>query len=110
MNSTQTGQAPIYSSLIDDPDLGDLIELFVDEMPERLATFDAVFQSGNRAELRRLAHQLKGSAGSYGFESATRLAGELEAAIDRGGCDDPMIESYSQLVEHCLRIRWQARQ
>jgi HPt (histidine-containing phosphotransfer) domain-containing protein len=41
-----------------------------------------------RATAAQLAHQLVGSAGTFGFPGASELAGELERFFDDGGFED----------------------
>ncbi len=40
--------------------------------------------AGRWADVRRVAHQLRGSGGSYGFPELTRLAMAVESAVDAG--------------------------
>jgi len=85
-----TIKSPIVSSLADDPDLVDLVEMFVDQLPERLSAMHRAFEQSDLRRLRQLAHQLKGSGGSYGFAVLTFAAAELEEgckaqALDRIG-------------------------
>jgi len=54
--------------------MGELVEMFVDEMPERIALLGEALASGDRESLERTAHQMKGSAGSYGFDQLTPYA------------------------------------
>jgi len=79
--ATQPAQAdggPIKSQFADDPGMSELIEAFITRLPE---TADAMAQAlANNCfdELRRLAHQLKGSGGGYGYPSLTEQARKLE--------------------------------
>jgi HPt (histidine-containing phosphotransfer) domain-containing protein len=50
--------------------------------------------AGHRSEVRRrdaveVAHRLIGSAGTFGFSGASRLAGEIERYLRSGEFDDP---------------------
>jgi len=60
--STSASEEPIYSTLGDDPDLQDIVEMFVEEMPGRTQTFLNHLASGDWEGLCRVAHQLKGAA------------------------------------------------
>jgi HPt (histidine-containing phosphotransfer) domain-containing protein len=90
------GATPCYSSLSGDPEMAELLALFVNELPQRLAEIRQAAQRHNWQEVRRLAHQLRGAGGSYGFPLLTIAAGrvedianeqtsvkELRAALDR---------------------------
>ncbi len=99
--------APIYSSYSGDEDMAELIELFVNEIPEKLEVIQSHLSSENWEELRRVAHQLKGSAGGYGFDCITAYAQRLESAL-HGARDLPTIQSsaselISQLSAICLQ-------
>ena len=69
---------PLHSSFAEDPDLRDLVVLFVDELDGRIASIQRAFDERDLAELCRIAHQLKGSAGGYGFDPIGDAAGRLE--------------------------------
>lgn len=105
MPQTLNTNEPIYSSLGSDPDLADLVEMFVEEMPERLASFLTPFQQQNWQELRRAAHQIKGAAGSYGFPQISAMAAELEEAVS----DPPQPEQLAELVERLVNLCNRAR-
>ena len=70
----------IVSLLMNDPDLAQLVEEFVVELPERLAVLQAAAEKQNWLEVRRLAHQLKGAGGSYGFPAISEAAAWAEDA------------------------------
>ncbi|WP_254510831.1 Hpt domain-containing protein [Anatilimnocola floriformis] len=67
-----------FSTYCHDPDMTELIELFVQEMPDRLAVLEQHLEEANWSELARFAHQLKGAGGSYGFPQLTPVASRLE--------------------------------
>jgi HPt (histidine-containing phosphotransfer) domain-containing protein len=105
MIPVSTSGEGIYSRLANDPDLRDIVEMFVDEMPERIAALVGYLESGEMEELRRAAHQLKGAAGSYGFEPISPCAGRLECAIRDGETVERIRETVAELAELCSRIR-----
>ncbi|MEZ6070576.1 MAG: Hpt domain-containing protein [Pirellulales bacterium] len=102
---TTTTDAPIYSTLADDPDWAELVEMFVDDVPDRIATIEHSYTSGDRESLRRVAHQLKGAAGSYGFDSVTDVAAQLERAIDTAEPADVIDQATERLIATCQRLR-----
>ncbi len=95
----------IYSDLGGDPDLGDLVALFVEEMPERAQTIRSHHASGDLELLRRAAHQLKGAAGSYGFAPISAAAAELDQAIRSGAPGDRISACVERLIQLCLSAR-----
>lgn len=75
--------APIYSTLADDPEMAELVEMFVDEAPEKLERLETLLAAEDWDELKRLAHQLKGAAGGYGFAVVTDCAQRLESTLQK---------------------------
>ncbi|MGK5084200.1 Hpt domain-containing protein [Bdellovibrionota bacterium FG-1] len=61
-----------------DPDLADLIPEYLENRKKDLLAFQRWADEHNCGEIRKLAHKIKGSAGGYGFEELTRLAGLME--------------------------------
>lgn len=96
---------PLYSSLENDPDLMEIVAMFVDEMPGRIATIRELFASGPREHLRRAAHQLKGAAGSYGFDPISVAAGRLEQALLVQEPEEAIRQSVEELIALCARCR-----
>ncbi len=85
--------------------LGELVEMFVQEMPDRIASL--VNQAAERdwAQLARTAHQLKGAAGSYGFNEITPSAAKLEAMARNGEQEEAILAACQDLLGLCRRIR-----
>lgn len=96
---------PIYSSLAVDPDLAEIVEMFVDEMPDRVAAIAEAWTSGDLEHLGRLAHQLKGAAGSYGFDEVTPYAAALERTARGGGAEEEIAQATEELISLCSWIR-----
>lgn len=95
----------LYSSLGTDPDLCDIVDMFVDEMPDRITSVMQLLESSNFDELARIAHQLKGAAGSYGFAAITPAAGDVENAILDGQPEDIIHDATIQLCDLCSLVR-----
>ena len=94
----------LYSELSKDPDLAELVEVFVAEMPNRVELVRAHADAQNWEQLGRAAHQLKGAAGSYGFHDLTRPALRLEQAATRREPESQILQAVDELVELCSRI------
>jgi HPt (histidine-containing phosphotransfer) domain-containing protein len=109
MNEQSTDVHPqleyVYSELADDPELRDLIQLFVDEMPYRAALYEELFRSGDFDELRRAIHQLKGAAGSYGFSVITEAAATLEQSIRHEAPYEQIRHELHGLIRLCTAAR-----
>ncbi len=71
----------IHSIFAADPDYHELVEGFVDTLPERIRSMRAAVAEQNTSQLIMLVHQLRGACGSYGFHEITPLAAELESAL-----------------------------
>lgn len=94
----------VVSKIFRDPNLGSLVQMYVEEMPERISTFAASYEAQNWDALRTLAHQTKGAAGSYGFEILSILASELEMACRQAGSQEAIRHRYQRLVEAMKRV------
>lgn len=93
----------IFSLLADDSDWNELIQEFVNEMPLRIESLLQAFDAADWDTLRRLAHQLKGAGGSYGFDPVTQSAARLEQALLNS---QPEAETeLRELIDVCRRLR-----
>ena len=61
-----------------------IVNKFVERLGERVTEMEKALQEDNLEELARLAHWLKGSAGTVGFDSFFEPALELEQAAKAG--------------------------
>lgn len=95
----------VYSPLADDPVLGDIVRIYVAEMPERMTALTAAYQTNDRSRLITLAHQIRGSAGSHGFPSITILAGRLEKLARGDAGEAELAGAVEALVDACGRVR-----
>jgi histidine phosphotransfer protein HptB len=95
----------LYSVLADDPDLAEIVALFVQEMPERIARLLDRFRESDREGLRRVAHQLKGAAGSYGFTPISPAAARLEDGIVQSRSEEEIRQALDELIDLCRRTR-----
>jgi len=105
MSSSQSVTEPVYSSLGDDPDLGELVEMFVDEMPSKIELLQTQFDACDWPSLQRTAHQLKGAGGSYGFDALTPWAARLEDAAKQTASEAEIRRAIEELVAVCRLLR-----
>ncbi len=103
MPQTQLDASPLYSSLSGDPMLTELVQLFVEEMPKRIARFRGYFDSNDWDGLRRAARQMKGLAASYGFDQLTPYSAELEATLIRRAPPEEIAEALEMFLSQCTR-------
>lgn len=101
---------PIRSDFAGDPDMSEIVEMFVAEIPSKLARLTDLWRSQKFDELRRTAHQLKGASGGYGFPQLGDAAGKLEHLLNElseNGGDNPVADLRAQfeaLVNMCSRV------
>ncbi|MFN0198030.1 MAG: Hpt domain-containing protein [Planctomycetaceae bacterium] len=95
--------APVYSEFSTDPDFEEILHLFVASIPEKQQSFRAQYLHGAWDELRRQAHQLKGSGGGYGFDDLTVKATSLETACKTQDIDQ-IGQALNSLLNYMGRI------
>lgn len=94
-----------YSRLAGDADLAELIEVFVAELPSRVAAMQAATHAEDWDTLGRLAHQLKGAGGSHGFDGLTPLAARLERAARQFSGPAEVKVALAALCAGCAALR-----
>jgi HPt (histidine-containing phosphotransfer) domain-containing protein len=105
MSTNAADQVVHYSVLAADPVLSEIVTLFIDELPLRLRHMKAHLGCANWDELARLAHQLKGAAGSYGFDQLTPFAARLEKAVRGGEHQAAVAVALDDLAAVCQCVR-----
>jgi len=66
-----------------DPELREIIDDFLDELPLHLVQARRLLMEGNPSALREMAHKIRGMAGSMGFKPLCAVAAE-------GDKDEPL--------------------
>lgn len=94
-----------YSVLSADPDLAELVDLFIAELPERLAQLHHLLEAGNLVDLARFAHQLKGAGGSYGFPQVTPVAADLERLARQAADEILLRNALNELIALTRQLR-----
>jgi HPt (histidine-containing phosphotransfer) domain-containing protein len=84
--------------------LGDLVEMFIYEVPGQLATLEAALAENDAAAIRLTAHTLKGTGGNFGASRMQTLAGAIEEK-GRIGSLDGAAATFAQLRVECMRVR-----
>ena len=101
MNLTK---APIRSSLIDDPDLKELVVEFVGKVPLRIQGIQTAIAKKDSADLKTKIHQLRGACGSYGFRELTPLATSIENRLQAGESIEQVQNLLDEYLDACGRI------
>jgi len=95
---------PIISEFAGDQDMLEIVEEFVNELPDRISTLEQLVAISRFDEVRRLAHQLKGAGAGYGFPTLGEAAGRLEATVALSPADIGQIrDAVDTLVDLCRR-------
>lgn len=105
MLSAEIISGPLYSAFAGDPEMGELVEAFIDRVPARRRTLCELFAEGNWNELERTAHQLKGAGGSYGFDELTSAAARLEQVVKSRETLAVISQALEAVVICCDRCR-----
>lgn len=71
----------LHSELAHDPDMADIVREFVAELPQRADELEESWRAQRLDQVQRLAHQLKGACGGYGFPTIGSAAAELESTL-----------------------------
>jgi len=100
-----TSMKLIHSTIAADPVLGEIVALFVQEMPDRIETLLARAEANDWDAVGRTAHQLKGALGSHGFGQLTPIAKQLESSVREGLPEEEVREALDELVTICGRLR-----
>jgi len=67
-----------------DPEIVDLAERFLKNRRAQAHEWRTAVATGDTQALRRLGHELKGTAGAFGLHSLSSMAVELENAVAKG--------------------------
>ncbi len=64
--------------------LEQLSNRFIDNIPVIVAKAEKALANNSIADLKRIAHKLKGTASQFGFDKVTRISKDIESAINKG--------------------------
>jgi HPt (histidine-containing phosphotransfer) domain-containing protein len=76
-----------------------LIDKFVTEIEQRMSAIEAMLEQESLENLERLAHSIKGSAGTFGAVQLHRCARDLEKS-----CKDQQSDLSQQQADELLKI------
>ncbi len=96
---------PVMSTLGDQEDMAELIDAFVDSLPEMIHALEAALRESQQDELRKLLRRLKGDAGTYGFGSITTAAAEMEQALGGEGEQPDPRAGLNRVIRLCAAAR-----
>jgi HPt (histidine-containing phosphotransfer) domain-containing protein len=100
---------PLLSVYEHDPEMAELVAMFVAEMPDRRAELEQAVRAADVETAIRIAHQLKGAAGGYGFDALGIYAAETEHALralaGNHPSERPLRVAATPLLDACARVR-----
>jgi HPt (histidine-containing phosphotransfer) domain-containing protein len=92
-----------------DQELDELRREFLAEASDKVRDIQAALDGERTSEsldrMTYLAHQLKGSGGSYGFERISADAAELEKAVERLARGEPEDRLEETIQQHVINLR-----
>jgi len=98
-NPDAEARPPLHSAYENDPDLRDLVVMFVDELDRRVDAIREAYLAEDAATLQRISHQLKGAAGGYGFDPIGDAAARLEYELLH---DEAELSALAERVEDLI--------
>ena len=95
---------PLRSSLASDPRMADVLAQFIARLPERVDELGRLLEEQNLQDLQRLVHQIKGSAGGYGFPEITEVAARAEERLKAGDLLEVIAADVHDLIGLIRRV------
>ena len=110
VDSADASQQHAMSTFADDEGLTEVIGNFVAGLPDRMQAMRQALDAGLFPQLERLAHQLKGGGGSYGYPRITEVARQVENAARAGDSEEANL-AVGRMQRFCGAVvaAWQAR-
>lgn len=93
----------LISELADDPDMAAIIKIYVGKFPSKIRSMREYLVNNRLDELARLAHQLKGTGGGYGFPSISNAAWRVEQEAKSNSDLQQLRTAVSELTILCQK-------
>ncbi|HMB96489.1 MAG TPA: Hpt domain-containing protein, partial [Tepidisphaeraceae bacterium] len=93
------------SEFATDPEMKDLVDEYVLRLPDEVSKLVELLNEQQMESLRRVAHQLKGSGGGYGFNKITELAAVADQSIKENAPIDRLKTEIDSLISYIRGIR-----
>ena len=98
-------QEPLFSTLATDPDIEEVINGYVAELPKSVLQLIAAAQQEDTQALMAIARRLKGEGSMYGFDPITELAGKLESTLVADSAVKNVRGQVDDLIRLCRQVR-----
>jgi signal transduction histidine kinase/HPt (histidine-containing phosphotransfer) domain-containing protein len=89
----------MQSLIVNDPDVGPFLASYVQHLPEFVARLVRLCEDASLRELQEVLHQLKGSAGMYGFPKITDAAEAVHRGMNQAESLEAIVEQVANLVQ-----------
>lgn len=106
----QTGPTnpPIRSEFASEPEMKELVDLFLSELPQRTQSITDAYKEQKWDTIKRISHQLKGASAGYGFPTIGSAAANVEKLLIQGEIRDEesinrLTDSVKELLALCRR-------
>lgn len=96
-----SGLVPIRVQI--DPEIGDLVDTYLLNRREEASRLTSLLEAGDLDSIRRIAHNLKGSAGLYGFHELGRIGEAMERAA-RAGSAESIADQIAAMSDYLARV------
>ena len=93
----------LISSLADDPELVQVLDIFIEMLPEMIDSIGAAWRESDMETLKRHIHELKGAGGSAGFPIVMECAAHVENTVATGQADQ-LAQTVEELLGLCEQI------
>jgi hypothetical protein len=98
----------LHSPLAEEPALGEVAGLFVDEIPARAARMRACFEAREWHALRQAVRQLNRAASRHGFDQVLPYSAALESRLVHRAPTPEIGQALEDLLGQCRRISAQS--
>lgn len=102
-HSAEPNRQKIVSTYSNDPEIHEIVVDFVNEMPKRIQQANNAFVRGDTLRLLFWAHEMKGTAGGYGFLQISQSAQQLEEAIHNKQEAEVISKALLAIIDLCGR-------
>jgi CheY-like chemotaxis protein len=102
-------QEPLLSSFAQDRQMLPLIDSFIKELPLRIREIETAYSANDLDALLKACRNLKGEAGSFGFEPISSAASDVENAVHAEKTKAELKKPFSDLVRLCSQARASTR-
>ncbi len=104
-SDSRSQNEPLLSIYADDAAVADILPLFIANVPKYLENLTQHIAAEDWAMAARVCHDLKGTAGGYGYPDIGAVAKQLEAEVKGARSKDNLERHLSQAKTLCKRAK-----